>query len=228
MSPPPLISPSSVVPPAPGLPIDPPVKVALDLCISTRRPVVEPPDRTLFPYIIALHTTFGRMHDWIPHGEICFIWLSQHFPAIKPAAPMLIDSFEMAGLLFALLNPCPKHRSQTSGPSITSSSNFPFPIPYCHSNHTACLLFAPKKRSGADLFSSSTPGFLAWAAATGCECTSYVAIDSMMQKETATVDPKPPTDPSARLYRVRSERRNQSERRTNEVPPTTPGNAVKR
>ncbi|KAK2028040.1 hypothetical protein LX32DRAFT_412258 [Colletotrichum zoysiae] len=75
---------------------------------------------------------------------------------------------------------------------------------------------------------SPTPGFLAWAAATGCECTSYVAIDPTMQKETASVDPKPPTDPFARPYLVKSERRNQSERRPNEVPPTTPGNAEKR
>ncbi|KAK1987999.1 hypothetical protein LZ30DRAFT_684198 [Colletotrichum cereale] len=47
-------------------------------------------------------------------------------------------------------------------------------------------------------------------------------------KETAAADPKAPTDPFARPYRVESERRNQSERRPNEVPPTTPGNAVKR
>ncbi|WDK11690.1 hypothetical protein CGRA01v4_02969 [Colletotrichum graminicola] len=165
-------------------------------------------DRALFPYILALHTTSGAWLDpaWrdMLHLAVCRNTSQQ-----STSTPMLLDSFEVAGLLLACLPRFTPSMSRASVPNEWSIHHFVFELPFPniifhpgHGQHTS----RPKNHPRADLFSSPTHGFLVWATATGCECTSYIAIsiDSMMQKETAAVDPKPPADPFARPYRVKA------------------------
>ncbi|KAK2008570.1 hypothetical protein LZ32DRAFT_451184 [Colletotrichum eremochloae] len=71
---------------------DPPVKVALDHAPG--------------PGSVPIHHCVAhnfRAHDWIPHGEISFIWLSQHFQAInQPACSSVLSKWPGCCLLALL------------------------------------------------------------------------------------------------------------------------------
>ncbi|KAK1960061.1 hypothetical protein LY78DRAFT_335778 [Colletotrichum sublineola] len=114
---------------------DPPVKVALDHAPG--------------PGSVPIHHCIAhnfRAHDWIPHGEISFIWLSQHFQAInQPACSSVLSKWP--GCCFACL-PC-FALTRASAPNKWSIHHFVFelPIPNTllhpdHSRHPFC----PRKR----------------------------------------------------------------------------------